>query len=115
MMRLLAVFVLLSVVACAEQPRACGDWPVLAITRWENERVAERVYVLLLTEYTIASNKDLWRRFAEAFPEWKILFFLPGEPLTILRLGEISPTNVLVHTAAQTDRYWTAVEETACR
>ena len=114
-MRLLFAVVVAGLVACAEQPRACGDWPALALTRWENERIAEQAYTNLLGEYVSATNKDLWRRFAEAFPDWKVLFFFPGEPLAVLRFGEVSSTNVLVKTAAGPDRFWTAVEETACR
>ena len=114
-MRLLTLLLLLVVAACAEQPRACGDWPVLTLRPDENQRLAEIEYNHVLVSWALADNKALWRRYTDAFPSWGIIFFLTGEPLAILRQGEVSTGNILVQTASRTDYFWTVVEEASCR
>lgn len=98
---------------CADQPRACGEWPALVVSPIAVERVVERRYLSLLGFYDRADAAE-WRRFAILVPEFGLLFFETGEPVRVVRAGELSDRTVLVRTVGR-DRFWVTWDEVSCR
>ena len=85
--------------------RACGEWPYRILSPTTPERLQEEFYVFDLLRFEL--SPELFRR-DDPFNIWTG-FFRPGEPIHVVRAGDISGRHVLVTLAD--DRFWTVVEE----
>ena len=83
---------------------ACGVWPYRAIGD-APARVVEELYAF---DLLIFEMEPFWFAVEDAYNPW-IGFFRPGEPIHLVRAGDINGRHVLVTLAD--DRFWTVIEE----
>jgi hypothetical protein len=95
------------------EPRACGQDPALIVWATGSERAREGEYLLLLEALEADSSLTTWLRwYSRRFPWDGITYFSPGEPLHVLRGGDLSDRTVLV--GRHGERLWTTWRESRC-